>query len=347
MGEVSEFTAYNSHVRLRVLIRLAAFMTAITFASTSAPVSAKPRSKKQRVRRYKSRAFKAFAKGKYAKGIKQMRKAHALRPHPGFLLNIALGYEQWGGHCTQALSTLDEFFEACPACKLRPKGLSKQAEIRALCPALVRVETDPSGAELQVDGQVLGHSPTTLKLSPGPHEITAIRPGHMTKTTKVEVVSGETNQFRLELAPVAVAEVPAKAETNPKADPKPKTQPTIRGRLKRIEEPPTNLAPWAWTAMGIGVVSAGVGAFFTLQTFSALDAEEQARSDRQTKREVEALQQDATNKALAANIGFGVGGAAILTGIILLLVDPDDAEPEETTFTPLLSPRGLAVQLRF
>lgn len=347
MGEVSEFTAYNPHVRLRVLIRLAACLTAITFASTAVPASAKPRSKKHRVRKYKSRAFKAFAKGRYADGIKQMRKAQALRPHPGFLLNIALAYEQWGGHCTEALATLDEFFEACPKCKLRPKGLTKQTEIRALCPALVRVDTSPAGAEIQVDGQVLGTSPSTLKLSPGPHEITAIQAGHVTESIQVEVKSGEMNQFRLDLAPIAVAHAPPDPKPDTVETPDPKAQPTIHGRLKAIEEPPVNLAPWAWTAMGIGAVSVGVGAFFTLQTLSALDAEEQARMDRQTKREVEALQQDATNKALAANIGFAVGGAAILTGIVLLIVDPDDSPPEETTLTPMIGPRGLAVQLRF
>lgn len=326
-------------------------MTAITLASWAPPAAAKARTKKQRVRRYKSRAFKAFAKGRYEVGIKNMRKAHALLPHPGFLLNIALGYDQWGEHCGEALDSLDQFFEACPDCKLRPKGTVTQTEIRQRCPTRVRLTTDPSGAQLSVDGQAQGISPLTLELPPGPHQISALRPGYQQSEDTIEVSYGAENAFGLSLKAVPAPEPPPFAGAPPpptETTPPPPT--TIRGTLTPIKDPPTRLTPWAWGAFGVAAAGAAVGTVFTLQTFSALDAEEQARADRLTKREVEALQDKAINRALTANIGFGVAAAGLVSGVVLLILDPgdpDDAAPDETALTPIIGPRGVGVHLRF
>lgn len=333
----------------RSLLRLALCVSVITVVAPppAAYAKRKRRSKKQRVKRYKSRAFKAFAKGDYAKGIEQMRKAHKLLPHPGFLLNIAVAYDQWGDHCGEALGTFDEFFEACPDCELFEQATKKRGEVRSHCPALARIETTPPGATLSVDGVPKGMSPQTVKLPPGPHTIAAARPGYVSADREVEVRFGAENRFALSLE--AIAPPPATGPPPPVAKAPPPPEPeVVHGQLAPIQEPPANLTPWVWTAFGVAAAGAAVGTVFTLQTLSALDAEEQARVDRRTKREVEDLQSDATNKAIIANVGFGAAAAGLVTGVILLVVDAGgEQDPEDTTLTPVIGPGGVGVVTRF
>lgn len=358
-GEFSGFAAYNRGVLARTLLRLALMVSVITVVAPPPPAHAasRKRSKKKKVRKYKSRAFKAFSRGDYGKGIRYMRKAHKLLPHPGFLLNIAVAYDQWGGHCGEALGTFDEFFEACPDCSLHAKAVDKRATVREHCPSLVRIESTPPGATLSVDGVPKGMSPQTLKLPPGPHQIEAVRPGFVHAKQDVEVRFGGDNHFTLALdeipappPPVATAPPPAPPPADP--TPAPAPPPTVRGQLETRPEPPASLAPWTWTAFGVAAAGAAVGTVFTLQTFSALDAEEQARADRRPKREVEDLQSDARSKALVANIGFGAAAAGLVTGVVLLIVDGARGEPEVedaemVRATPLLGPGGAGVMVRF
>lgn len=44
-------------------------------------------------------AFDHFALEQYAKGIEILEGAYRVRTNPDFLLNIALAYDQWRGHC--------------------------------------------------------------------------------------------------------------------------------------------------------------------------------------------------------------------------------------------------------
>lgn len=328
-------------MRARSLLRLALCVSVVTVALPPPSALAKRRSKTARVKRYKARAFRHFAKGRYAKGIEQMRKAHGLLPHPGFLLNIAVAYDQWGEHCGEALDTFDEFFEACPDCELRDKAAAKREQVRARCPAATRIETSPPGATLTVDGAPVGESPKTLELSPGPHAIEAARPGFVPARRRVEVRYGVENTVALTLEAVPPPPPPKVTATPP---PPP---PTVTGQLAPIPDAPTDLTPWAWTAFGVAAAGAAAGTVFTLQTMSALDAEEQARIERRTKREVEDLQGDAVNKAIVANVGFGVAAAGLVTGVVLLILDEDPPEEGDTAWAPTFGPGGVGVVTRF
>ncbi len=70
-------------------------------------------------------------------------------------------------------------------------------------PARVVIETDPSGASLEVDGEDKGKSPATLSLAPGEHEIIATSAGFKGVSQKISVDNGQQASLRLALAPAA------------------------------------------------------------------------------------------------------------------------------------------------
>jgi hypothetical protein len=70
-------------------------------------------------------------------------------------------------------------------------------------PAKVVVETEPTGADLSVDGEASGKSPATLELAPGEHEIEASRAGFKGVAQKITVEKGQHASLRLALAAAA------------------------------------------------------------------------------------------------------------------------------------------------
>ena len=333
-------------------------LTAITVGAP-APADAKPKSKKARVKAYKKKAFRQFADGDYGAGIASMEKANALIPHPGFLLNIAVAYDRWGDHCAESLTAFERFFTACPTCELRAQATRKHLEIKARCRIEVVLDSVPGGAQLTVNGADVGVTPVTLPLDAGRHAVTALRPGYQRLETEIRVEPGGQTRHLLRLDPAEVAAPPPPPPPVAEAPP----PPTIVGSLAPLPEERTNLTPWTWTAFGVGAAGAAVGAVFTLQTLNALDAEEQARADRRPKREVEALQGDAVDRAVIAHVGFGVAAAGLVTGIILLIADDEAPAPDAEALgaqggeaapaaggfalTPTLGPGGLGVVGRF
>lgn len=321
-------------------------LTAVTLGAPSG-ADAKPKSKKAKVKAYKKKAFRLFSEGDFGGGIEAMEKANALIPHPGFLLNIAVAYDQWGEHCPESLAAFERFFAACPTCALRAQASRKHAEVKARCRTEVVIDTIPSGARLTLGGEELGVTPVTVPLSPGRHTVVAVRPGYQRMETDLLIEPGGQARHVLRLDPAAVDAPPPPPPPPARTDPAP--PPTISAPLAPLPEPRTDLAPWKWTALGVGVAGAAVGAVFTFQTLNALDAEEQARADRRPKREVEELQDKAVNDAIIAHVGYGVGAAGLVAGVLLWILDDDDPEPEPTAvrLTPALGPGGVGVVGRF
>lgn len=318
-------------------------MIAITAAS---PAIAKPkRSKTARVKRYKKKAFRLFAKGKWDKGIAQMKKAHALKPHPGFLLNIAVAYDRWGDHCDEALATFDQFFEDCPDCALKPKAEESHADVRERCRVEVTFGSTPSGAQLEVDGRAIGAAPTTARLDAGPHTVVAIRPGYARAERSFDAVRAGPNQVEVTLEalppPPPVAAAPPPPPPTAAAPP-----PSVTTPAPSDDE--GGVSPWTWTAFGVAAAGLAIGSVFTVQTLQTLDDEEAAREARRPKREIELLQAEATDRAIVANVGFGAAAAGLAVGTILLIVDlSGDDDPESAAVVPEVGPGFVGLSGRF
>jgi hypothetical protein len=61
--------------------------------------------------------------------------------------------------------------------------------------ASVQLSSNPSGAEINIDGSYVGNTPTLIKLKPGTHSISMTLSGYAPWTRSVETAAGESRNF--------------------------------------------------------------------------------------------------------------------------------------------------------
>ena len=61
--------------------------------------------------------------------------------------------------------------------------------------ASVQLSSNPSGAEINIDGNYVGDTPTLIKLKPGTHSISMTMPGYAPWTRSIETAAGESRNF--------------------------------------------------------------------------------------------------------------------------------------------------------
>lgn len=72
-------------------------------------------------------------------------------------------------------------------------------------PAHLRVETEPAGAAVSVDGKAWGTAPLTGDLAPGEHQLEAVKAGFRAVAQQIAVEPGQSLSLRLALAPAAAS----------------------------------------------------------------------------------------------------------------------------------------------
>jgi hypothetical protein len=185
-------------------------------------------------------------------------------------------------------------------------------------PVEVVIETKPSGALVSVDGDAAMPSPRRASLKPGAHEVVARLEGHGSARSDVVVQPGLPRTVTLEL--VAVAAVATVA---------PRKFPIV-----------------GVAVLGVGLVSAGVGAFFATQaaatasrvtTFVQPGAVSWDASWAKTERA--GLQQQ-----LLAQILLGAGAGLSVAGLVVTLItafsEPAPADKPAAHLLFLPSPDG-------
>ncbi|MCA9707764.1 MAG: PEGA domain-containing protein [Myxococcales bacterium] len=104
------------------------------------------------------------------------------------------------------------------AARLRP------ALETSIQPTVLIVDSDPTGAEVWVDGQNVGVTPLQTTVAPGAHELDVIKRGRRTEHEEFEARTGMKESFSFRLART------------------------------------TSVPPWVpWAALGVGVASLGAG----------------------------------------------------------------------------------------
>jgi PEGA domain len=103
-------------------------------------------------------------------------------------------------------------------------------------PVEVTLETKPVGALVSIDGEAGAPSPRKVMLKPGTHEMVARLEGHSSSRSDVVVQPGQPRSVTLELTSLPTAAPPARRF------------PVVGVSL-----------------LGVGLISAGVGAFFAVQ----------------------------------------------------------------------------------
>lgn len=191
------------------------------------------------------------------------------------------------------------------------------------CPpaGALRVVCGPAGGTVAVQGVKQRRSCPALfaDLRPGTHRGEVITDGRKVPF-EVQVPSGRRVEHR-----VAVEAVEAVGPAEPVAPP---------------GEPGPSLAPWAWTAIGLGVAAAGVATYAYVGGLSAVDDLEglNGRHSRSevTQAEYDARYADLSDQYETAQVlhlgGVIAAGALLTTGAVLWVLDPG----EQVTVEPVV-----------
>ena len=145
--------------------------------------------------------------------------------------------------------------------------------------------------------------------------------------------------------------IPPPRADGPQARPPGRTEPPAkmragRGTVVAKRRPAVRKRIWTWIALGVGaavVAGGGVMAYLASDAKSAFDGEPFADRALEHKSTAE-------SRALAANVLFGAGAAAMVTGLVLFFVEGAGAQPgHQASLVPRLvpAPGGLQAVWRY
>ena len=115
--------------------------------------------------------------------------------------------------------------------------------LRREAPLPLATESEPSGAELELDGRQAGLTPMSVRLHDGRHYLVFRSPGHIAAPRIIDVDGEPLGVLRVELDPLDPVFTPADASP---------TKPLVRKW-------------WFWTVIGVAVVGTSLGLYFGLR----------------------------------------------------------------------------------
>jgi hypothetical protein len=292
-----------------------------------------------------------MASGKPGDACPKYAESQRLDPQLGTLLHLADCYEKVG-KTASAWTTFKDAVEIASQRKDGREGIarSRVANLDGKLPKLVVTLAGkaPKDIELRQDGEVVGSASfgAPVPVDPGKHTVTAKAVGYKAWSTSVDVPAGagSTRVVVPELEPEA-AELASPAPLAPApVEPAPTalaaTAPPPSGP---VSAPPPAQPPASdrgstqrtigYVVGGAGVVGLAVGAIFGFKSKSKASNREDvcgpaglctttAEVD-----EINRLSDEARSAGTVASVSLAVGGAALATGIVLLLTAPS-GEPK-------------------
>jgi len=209
------------------------------------------------------------------------------------------------------------------------KGIENPLEVRFASglAGTVQIECSEPGALVFVNGRNYGEvRPEGVTLGPGAHTIAVRKDGFKEYTTKVTVTSGETARLnaRLEKAPAVMVTPLADGKPGQAAVP----SVTTKAASKGLGMP----GLWSWVTLGTGaalVIGGGVVNALVVKDADSLNGQYKDGT-LSAKEYSDQFRSKVTNKGPIMYALYGVGGAAVATGLALWLA----GVPGFTTATP-------------
>jgi serine/threonine-protein kinase len=295
-------------------------------------------------------AQRKMQSGKLGEACVKFEQSQRIDPAIGTLLYLADCYER-SGRLASAWATFRE-----GASMARSVGQSDRADAgdkraAALEPRLGKLLLQVDAGTRALEGLVVEHGGKAVNpalygvsspVDAGKHQVSVSAPGHEPWSSVVEVKDGAESRLAVpglvklappvtELPPEAAAPAPAPAPAAPPPD-----VDTGDGDGQRT---------LGLVLGGVGLAGVAVGSVFGISAINKnSDAEKLCpRGDVCDDPDGVTLTDDAKRAALASNIAFGVGGAALIAGAVLYLTAPSDKTT--VAVAPALGPRGGFIQL--
>jgi hypothetical protein len=236
-------------------------------------------------------------------------------------------------------------------------GAVRQALYKLLAPSLVvgslRIELPVPGARVEVDGRLVGETPLggpVTDLRPGLHRIRIHKAGFRDFTEDVPVRFQQSTRIRVDLAKSVLTGLTYEREAR-----QPKPTASAPATIQR-EATPSGLRLAAWSTTGLAVLAAATAGVLGWRAWETERQIEDAAgaAEPYLSGEHRAVFDRGERYALAANVGWGVAGAAALTAAVLWIVDvagnPTEAEaspePAAAHLSPVWRGSGVGARLR-
>ena len=260
----------------------------------------------------------AYAAGRFKDAVDLFLEADRLAPSAPLSFNIARAYEKLGDD-SGALRWYRDYLRRAPDAA---NAKDVQATVSKLEDQLSKkgvqqltVISTPPGATVLVDDRPVGVTPWTGDLFPGRHRVALTLRGYDDQTLEVDLAAHRSQDVSATLvaqstAPGGAAGAAATgAETAPAATSAPVDRPSDEGGKK------FGILPWVTIGAG-GAALGGALVFELLRRSSESDAETEDTQIGYKEKLDEMESRQTTARILA-----GVGGALVITGGVLLVLD--------------------------
>ena len=261
-----------------------------------------------------------YKQARYKDAIAEFETAYQLKPHGVLRFNIAQCFEKLGD-IPQALRSYHQYLREVPDAEDKATvqaamaNLEKRLAEKGLQQLLVFSE--PPGAELKIDGKVVGKAPWSGELALGKHQVQLSLKGFDPVSREVVLASDRSFEVDVTLqagasgSTAAVAPPPPPPVLPPEAVGGQSAPLPPAGAKQTAEEKPRL---WTWVVAGVAgaaLVSAiGCGA-------AAKSSSNQLLGSQHAKGQAQDLHDRAKAEQTAANVLYGVGGAAGVAGVVL------------------------------
>ncbi|HEX7480369.1 MAG TPA: tetratricopeptide repeat protein [Polyangiales bacterium] len=267
---------------------------------------------KEAARAAYGRGQAAFSAGNFDEAASAFEAAYKAVPNPIVLLSISESRAKLG-QIDLAIAALQKYLEVRADA---PDRADVEGKLQALSatPAQLSVTSEPSGAELDMDGvPTQKKTPVQLAIAPGAHELHAMLHGRQSETQSVTVSPGDKQELHFKLAALAPVEAPAVAAATTSET----TQAAPLSDIEPAPEPASSARPMTaiWVTGGIGAAALVTG---TVLGFLAVKEHSNFETHPTT-----ATADRGERYALFADVGFGVGVMAIATAAVLYLTSSD------------------------
>jgi hypothetical protein len=299
-----------------------------------------------------------IAGGNYEAGIAKLDKAYGLDPRPEIVFEVAVAYSLWQGHCQDSITYFDRFFQVCDKCDSFAAAKDRFDKVRTLCTVKVRVETEPPGAMISIDGDAIGSSPLDATIVAGNHAFEAELTGFSSPSASLSVAPGQGGaQVKLTLTPlpafvefqnvapeatVVISGVPArppKMEVQPGRHTIEASRPgfeskTIEVVARRgetatvdltLEPERTTYRLYMWASVGVGVFSLATTAAFALMANEAKADKRMAEMFGGRQEEyIRSLESRIKSRTILAVVTGSVATLAGIAALVFYLIEPEE-----------------------
>ena len=260
---------------------------------------------------------KAYESKRYKDAVDAFLAANRLVPNPGLSFNTAKAYEKLGD-TAGSLSFFRDYLRRAPDASDRAEveRKIKRLEQRLQAKHLMQVSilSEPGGGTVILNGQPVGVTPWTGEIAPGEHTFKIKLEGYRDHEQSFQLPRDHALDVTVELEPAPPASEPAKALER---EPSPYSAP--------VQEPANRPEPQAdarvglptWIVLGAGSAALGTALGFELARRSAESDAEDADTQLDAIDRYETME----DRRNTARILAAVGGAAVLTGGVLLYFD--------------------------